>query len=136
MQGKIIELMTKTLTHGIEISVECKFWPEQSSPKDNLYFFIYYITIENKSSESVQLIKRHWDIFDSINEKRMVDGIGVVGETPIIEPGEKYEYNSGCNLVSEVGSMKGYYTMKKMKDGSEVDVEIPQFNLIVPAKLN
>jgi ApaG protein len=128
--------MTKTLTHGIEISVECKFWPEQSSPKDNLYFFIYYITIENKSTETVQLIKRHWDIFDSINEKRMVDGIGVVGETPIIEPGEKYEYNSGCNLVSEVGFMKGYYTMKKLKDGTEVDVEIPQFNLIVPAKLN
>lgn len=128
--------MTKTLTHGIEISVDCKYWPEQSSPKDNLYFFIYYITIENKSSETMQLIKRHWDIFDSINEKRMVDGIGVVGETPIIEPGEKYEYNSGCNLVSEIGFMKGYYTMKKLMDGTEVDVEIPQFNLIVPAKLN
>lgn len=128
--------MTKTLTHGIEISVECKYWPEQSSPKDNLYFFIYYITIENKSRESMQLIKRHWDIFDSINEKRMVDGIGVVGETPVIEPGEKYEYNSGCNLVSELGFMKGYYTMKKILSGTEVDVEIPQFNLIVPAKLN
>ncbi len=128
--------MTKTLTHGIEISVECKYWPEQSSPKENLYFFIYYITIENKSTESMQLIKRHWDIFDSINEKRMVDGIGVVGETPILEPGEKYEYNSGCNLVSEIGFMKGYYTMKKILSGTEVDVEIPQFNLIVPAKLN
>ncbi len=128
--------MTKTLTHGIEISVECKYWPEQSSPKDNLYFFIYYITIENKSSETVQLVKRHWDIFDSINEKRMVDGIGVVGETPIIEPGEKYEYNSGCNLISEIGCMKGYYTMKKFKTGTEVDITIPQFNLIVPAKLN
>ena len=128
--------MTKTLTHGIEISVECKYWPEQSSPKDNLYFFVYYITIENKSEEPVQLIKRHWDIFDSINEKRMVDGIGVVGETPVIEPGEKYEYNSGCNLVSELGFMKGYYTMKKLNSGGEIDVVIPQFNLIVPAKLN
>ncbi|MBP7810094.1 MAG: Co2+/Mg2+ efflux protein ApaG [Bacteroidia bacterium] len=128
--------MTKTLTHGIEISVECKYWPEQSSPKDNLYFFIYYITITNKSAEPMQLIKRHWDIFDSVNEKRMVDGIGVVGETPVIEPGEKYEYNSGCNLVSEIGFMKGFYTMKKINDGAEVDVEIPQFNLIVPAKLN
>ncbi len=128
--------MTKTLTHGIEISVECKYWPEQSSPKDNLYFFIYYITIENKSVEPMQLIKRHWDIFDSVNEKRMVDGIGVVGETPVLEPGEKFEYNSGCNLVSEVGFMKGYYTMKKINTGEEVNVEIPQFNLIVPAKLN
>lgn len=128
--------MTKTLTHGIEISVECRYWPEQSSPKDNLYFFVYYVTIENKATEAVQLLKRHWDIFDSINEKRMVDGIGVVGETPIIEPGEKYEYNSGCNLNSEIGYMKGHYTVKKMTDGKELDILIPQFNLIVPAKLN
>ena len=84
----------------------------------------------------MQLIKRHWDIFDSTTDKRMVDGIGVVGETPTLEPGEKYEYNSGCNLVSEMGYMKGYYTMKRIKDGSELEVSIPQFNLIVPAKLN
>jgi ApaG protein len=128
--------MTKTLTHGIEISVTCNYWPEQSNPKDNLYFFIYYITIENKSSEAVQLIKRHWDIFDSISDKRMVDGIGVVGETPVLEPGEKFEYNSGCNLVSEIGYMKGYYTMKRLSDSTELVVEIPQFNLVVPAKLN
>lgn len=128
--------MTKTLTHDIEISVECKYWPDQSSPKDNLYFFVYYITIENKGSQSVQLIKRHWEIFDSINDKRTVDGVGVVGETPVIEPGEKYEYNSGCNLVSEIGNMKGYYIMKRLKDGTQINVTIPQFDLIVPAKLN
>jgi ApaG protein len=128
--------MTKTLTHGIEISVECKYWPEQSSPKDNLYFFVYYITIENKSGESVQLIKRHWDIFDSISDKRTVDGIGVVGETPVLEPGERFEYNSGCNLVSEIGFMQGYYTMKRLRNETEINVNIPQFNLIVPAKLN
>lgn len=128
--------MTKTVTYGIEISVVSKYWPEQSSPKDNLYFFVYYITIENKGNQAVQLIKRHWDIFDSVNDKRVVEGIGVVGETPILEPGEKYEYNSGCNLNSEIGYMKGYYTMKKLVDGSEIEVTIPQFNLIVPAKLN
>jgi len=128
--------MTKTLTHNIEISVECKYWPEQSNPRENHYFFVYYITIENKGNQAVQLIKRHWEIFDSINEVRTVDGVGVVGETPIIEPGEKFEYNSGCNLVSEIGYMQGYYTMKRMHDGSEIEVTIPQFNLIVPAKLN
>ena len=128
--------MTKTITHGIEISVKCNYWPDQSSPKDNLYFFIYYITIQNNSKQAVQLIKRHWDIFDSNTEKRMVDGIGVVGETPILEPGEKYEYNSGCNLVSEIGYMKGYYTMKNMADQSEMEAEIPRFNMIVPAKMN
>ncbi len=128
--------MTKTITHGIEISVKCNYWPDQSSPKDNLYFFIYYITIQNNSKQAVQLIKRHWDIFDSNTEKRMVDGIGVVGETPILEPGEKYEYNSGCNLVSEIGYMKGYYTIKNMADQSEMEAEIPRFNMIVPAKMN
>lgn len=128
--------MTKTLTHGIEISVNCKYWPEQSSPRDNLYFFVYFITIENKSDVTVQLIKRHWEIFDSVNEVRTVDGDGVVGQTPVLEPGQIYEYNSGCNLVSEMGYMKGYYTMKKLIDGKEIQVTIPQFDLIVPAKLN
>lgn len=128
--------MTKTITYGIEISVVSKYWPEQSSPKDNLYFFVYYITIENKGNQTVQLIKRHWDIFDSINEKRVVEGIGVVGETPVLEPGEKYEYNSGCNLNSEMGYMKGYYTMKKIEDNTEIEVVIPRFNLFVPAKFN
>ena len=128
--------MTKTLTHDIEISVVSKYLPEQSSPNDNLYFFIYFITIENKGSQSVQLIKRHWEIFDSINDLRTVDGIGVVGETPVIEPGETFEYNSGCNLVSEIGYMKGHYIMKRLIDNSEINVTIPQFNLIVPAKLN
>ncbi len=128
--------MTKTLTHDIEISVECNYLPEQSSPKDNLYFFIYFITIVNKGAMSVQLVKRHWEIFDSINELRTVDGIGVVGETPIIEPGESFEYNSGCNLVSEIGYMKGHYIMKRLFDNKEIEVTIPQFNLIVPAKLN
>lgn len=128
--------MTKTLTHDIEISVESRYYPEQSSPKDNLYFFIYFITIENKGTQTVQLIKRHWEIFDSNNDIRTVDGVGVVGETPILEPGEKFEYNSGCNLVSEIGYMKGHYTMKRLSDDAEINVTIPQFNLIVPAKLN
>lgn len=128
--------MTRTLTHGIEISVDCKYWPDQSNPRENLFFFIYYITIENKSTSAVQLIRRHWDIFDSTNEKRSVDGVGVIGETPRIEPGEKFEYNSGCNLTSEMGFMEGYYTMKRISDGSEINVTIPKFALIVPAKLN
>jgi len=128
--------MTKTVTYGIEISVECDYWPQQSNPRDNNYFFVYFITIENKSDFAVQLIRRHWDIFDSNGEKRQVDGEGVVGETPVLEPGEKFEYNSGCNLVTELGYMKGYYTMKRIIDGKEVKVQIPEFNLVVPAKLN
>ena len=73
--------MVKISTHNIEISVEVKYWPQHSMPKENHYFFVYFITIENKSDFSVQLLRRHWDIFDSIGDKRVVDGDGVVGET-------------------------------------------------------
>lgn len=128
--------MVKIRTHNIEVSVEVKYWPQHSMPKENHYFFVYFITIQNKSDQSIQLIKRHWDIYDSIGEKRKVDGDGVVGETPVIEPGGKFEYNSGCNLTSEMGFMTGYYTLINLIDGKEFQVEIPKFNLIVPSKMN
>lgn len=128
--------MVKISTHNIEVSVEAKYWEKQSIPKEGHYFFVYFITIENKSDYTVQLTRRHWDIFDSIGEKRTVDGDGVVGETPVIEPGQKFEYNSGCNLTSEIGYMKGHYTLVKVLDNREFQVEIPKFELVVPAKLN
>jgi ApaG protein len=128
--------MLRIKTHNIEISVEARYWSESSVPKDNHYFFIYFITIENKSDFTVQLTKRHWDIFDSVGDYRVVDGEGVVGETPVLEPGKKFEYNSGCNLTSEMGCMKGYYTFLNMMDNREFRVEIPKFELIVPARLN
>lgn len=128
--------MVKTITNDIEISVDVKYWPQQSMPCENHFFFVYFITIENKSEYSVQLTKRHWDIFDSISDFREVDGEGVVGETPILEPGEKFEYNSGCNLNTDMGYMKGYYTMSRLLDNKEFIVDIPKFDLIVPAKLN
>lgn len=128
--------MVKTTTNNIEISVEAKFWPNHSVPRENHYFFIYYITIQNKSEFSVQLLKRHWDIADSNGDKRLVDGDGVVGETPVLEPGEKFEYNSGCNLQTDIGCMKGYYTFSRLIDGQEFRVTIPKFDLVVPSKLN
>ena len=128
--------MVKTTTHNIEISVDVKYLSEQSLPRENHYFFIYFITIQNNSNFSVQLLKRHWDIFDSGGEKRQVDGEGVVGETPIIEPGQKFEYNSGCNLISELGYMEGFYAMIRLMDESEFSVQIPRFELVVPSKLN
>lgn len=128
--------MVKISTHNIEISVEVKYWPQHSMPKENHYFFVYFISIRNKSDEAVQLLKRHWDIFDSTGDKRLVEGEGVVGETPVIEPGAKFEYNSGCNLSSEIGYMKGFYTLIKLKNGQEFHVEIPKFDLIVPSKMN
>ncbi len=128
--------MVKITTNSIQISVEVKYWPQQSIPRENHYFFIYFITIENKSDNTVQLLRRHWEIFDSISDFRTVDGDGVVGETPILEPGQKFEYNSGCNLTTDIGYMKGHYIMKRLSDDREFNVDIPKFDLIVPAKLN
>lgn len=128
--------MVKTTTNNIEICVETKYLWQQSIPKENHYFFVYFISIENKGDFAVQLLKRHWEIFDSGDQKRFVDGDGVVGETPIIEPNQKYTYNSGCNLMSEVGYMKGYYKMRQLLTGQNFQVQIPKFDLIVPAKLN
>lgn len=128
--------MYKTVTKNIHISVVVKYWPNQSLPKENHYFFVYYITIENKSEYTVQLMNRHWDIVDTQGENRTVDGEGVIGETPVLEPGEVFKYNSGCNLTGELGYMKGYYTMKRLLDNEQFKVQIPRFDMVVPAKLN
>jgi len=128
--------VVKIKTHNIEVTVEVRYLSRQSIPKEGHYFFIYFITIENKSDFSVQLIRRHWDIFDSVGEKRVVDGEGVVGETPILAPGEKFDYNSGCNLTSDMGYMNGYYTLVRLINNEEFQVQIPKFDLVVPARLN
>ena len=128
--------MASIVTHGIEISVETRYYAPQSDPKNNHYFFVYEITITNRSEFSVQLLKRHWDITDASGEKREVDGDGVVGETPILGPGEAFAYNSGCDFSTEIGKMSGYYTMQKQLDGSQFNVTIPEFVMVLPAKLN
>lgn len=128
--------MVKTSTHNIEVSVEARYASAQSLPREGHYFFIYFITIENKSDHSVQLLRRHWDIFDSTGDKRTVDGDGVVGETPVLAPGDCFQYNSGCNLTSDIGYMKGHYTLIRVLTNEEVTVQIPMFDLVVPAKMN
>lgn len=128
--------MVRTVTHNIEVSVDVKYWHQHSMPNENHYFFVYFISIENRSEYTVQLLRRHWHIFDSTGEHREVDGDGVVGENPVLEPGQRFEYNSGCNLNSEMGYMRGHYTFEKILDGKEITVDIPQFDLIVPGKLN
>jgi ApaG protein len=98
--------------------------------------FAYRITIENNSDYTAKLTHRHWDIFDSIGDHKVVDGEGVVGEQPILAPGEAHQYTSGCNLKSEMGFMEGYYLMTREIDGTIFEVEIPRFNLIANYKLN
>jgi ApaG protein len=128
--------MVSITTHDIRVSVESRFLSERSDPKSNFYFFVYFINIENHSPFTVQLLRRHWEITDSVGEKRIVDGEGVVGETPVLEPGKSFTYNSGCDLKTEFGKMKGYYVFKRIFDEKEFQVSIPEFVLEVKGKWN
>ncbi len=128
-------MITKA-TSGVIISVETEYQTEYSNPENMHYMFAYRITIENASSHTIQLVNRHWDIFDSIGENKTVDGEGVVGTQPVLAPGESHQYVSGCNLKSEIGYMQGFYTMKREMDDYYFQVDIPRFNLIASFKLN
>jgi ApaG protein len=124
--------MVKATTEGISVAVLTEFEPDYSSPLQNHFVFTYHISIENNSSNTVQLLRRHWNIVDSNTEFREVAGEGVVGTQPILEPGEKYQYVSGCNIKTTMGKMYGFYTMERILDGKQFNVEIPEFMMIVP----
>lgn len=124
------------ISQGIRISVQTKYREEQSQPERNHFFFSYHITIENLTDYSVQLLYRKWNILDSNGDFREVEGAGVVGVQPFIEPGATFEYQSACNLTTDFGRMDGYYIFCRQFDNFNVLAEIPAFNLIVPWKLN
>lgn len=128
-------MVTKT-TEGIKISVETFYQPEYSRPLSNEFMFAYRITIDNVSSHTIQLLSRHWFIIDSNGTRREVQGEGVVGKQPVIEPGKQHQYVSGCHLRTEMGKMFGSYTMERTMDGKRFVVNIPEFQLIAPDKLN
>lgn len=128
--------MSTILTEGIEISVKTSYLAEQSNPIANHYFFVYEISITNKSSYTVQLLSRHWDIIDGVGKQRIVDGEGVIGEQPVIEPNERFVYKSGCDFETDTGKMFGYYTMLRLVDSQLFNVQIPEFLMVLPAKLN
>lgn len=128
--------MATQITEGVKVSVETVYQPEYSNPENQHFMFAYRITIENLSDHSIQVLRRHWYIFDSNGSRREVKGDGVVGQQPIIDPGEQHEYVSGCNLKSDMGSMEGNYQVLREIDGSRFDVKIPKFILIAPHRLN
>lgn len=128
--------MTTQITDGVKVSIETVYQPEYSNPDNEHFMFAYKIRIENLGDYSVQLLKRHWHIFDSNGIKREVKGDGVVGLQPIIPPGEVHEYVSGCNLKTDIGYMEGTYEMLREVDGTTFEVVIPQFSLITPYRLN
>lgn len=116
------------ISHDISVAVKPLYLEEESSPVAGKHVFAYFITIRNMSDTPVQLLERHWDIKDSIGEEYTVDGDGVIGKQPVIEPNDKHEYNSFCVLKSYKGSMKGYYLMER-EDGVRIKVKIPEFLL-------
>lgn len=124
------------ISSGIRISVQTILNMEVSLVDQNRFFYNYHITIENINPYPVCLLKRHWEIFDSLHELRVVDGDGVVGLTPVIQPNEKFSYSSGCDMFSEVGFMKGYYTFERLDKNLYFEVEVPKFDLIFFGKLN
>ena len=128
--------MVTAITEGIKISVDTIYQDEHSNPENGHFMFAYRISIENLTDFEIQLMRRQWFIFDSNGTVREVEGEGVVGVQPIIMPGESYSYVSGCNLKTDIGSMRGRYLMRRSLDNSEFLVEIPEFELVVPFRLN
>lgn len=128
--------MTSQISEGVKISVETFYQPEYSNPLNSEYMFAYRITIENTNNFPVQLLTRHWYIFDSDASQREVEGDGVIGVQPVIGSGETYQYVSGCNLKTDIGKMRGTYIFMNLHDKSSFIATIPSFDLFAPFKLN
>lgn len=118
-------------TRGIRVSVDARFSAEHSAPERQHWFFLYTIRIENTADLTVQLQSRHWIITDGDGRVEEVQGPGVVGEQPVLMPGDSFEYTSGCPLTTPTGSMAGTYQMIT-PTGESFDVEIAKFDLRGP----
>lgn len=127
--------MSETVTRGIRVEAESFYDAERSSPLESYYFFAYRIRISNLDSETVQLISREWVIVDGNGEEQRVQGPGVVGEQPILERGESFEYTSFCPLPTAVGSMHGSYRMV-YRNGEGFEAAIAPFSLAAPNAVN
>ena len=126
---------TPTPEFQVSISVQTEFIEERSFVEDNKYFFSYTVTIKNQGAKSVQLISRHWIINNAHNDRVEVKGEGVVGEQPIIKPGETFTYSSGTEIDTPIGSILGSYQMVT-ENGIEFDAEIPEQKLNMPRTLH
>jgi ApaG protein len=127
--------MSQAITNGILVTVKSAYMPERSSPTLRRFAFAYTVTIANQGKETTQLMSRHWVITDSEGETQEVRGDGVVGEQPVLAPGEAFEYTSWCVIATPTGSMRGTYQMVGQA-GSRFDAEIASFRLGMPHSLN
>ncbi|HVF38005.1 MAG TPA: Co2+/Mg2+ efflux protein ApaG [Sphingomicrobium sp.] len=118
-------------TGGLTVRVAVSYLPEQSAPEQGRWFWSYHVRIENHGEGTVQLLARHWRIVDGNGNVQEVRGQGVVGEMPVIPPGDSYDYVSGCPLDTPAGSMSGHYQFVD-QHGSRIDAVIPAFSLLSP----
>ncbi len=126
---------SECVTRGIRVEVESAYSEERSSPSTHEWFFLYTVRISNEGQETVQLVSRHWVITDGTGEVEEVEGPGVVGEQPVLGPGESFQYTSGCPLSTPFGSMEGTYQMVA-ESGAKFDAEIAAFALREPGSIH
>lgn len=126
---------SSAITDGIRVSVTSRYIPEQSVPRLKRFVWAYTIRIVNESRSAAKLVSRHWVIVDALQKVEEVRGPGVVGEQPRLEPGQSFQYTSGCVLATSRGTMRGEYQMVR-DDGAQFDAEIAAFALELPATLN
>ncbi len=131
----IIAVVSEATTEGIRVEVSSFYVEERSTPREDYYFFAYRVRISNLGPETAQLISRRWCITDADGRDETVEGPGVVGEQPILQPGAHFEYTSFCPLPTVVGSMRGSYQMRTAT-GRDFEAEIPAFTLAVPHAVN
>jgi ApaG protein len=123
--------ISEAVTQGVRVRVESEYAPDRSKPSKNQWFFLYTVTITNEGPEVVQLLTRHWVITDGTGHVEEVRGPGVVGKQPTLNPGERFEYTSGCPLATPFGVMEGTYQMVT-QSGERFDAKIAPFTLSEP----
>lgn len=128
--------MKKSNTNKYIISVETTYMSDYEMQLPYKYFFTYQITIQNLSEQTGQLVSRYWKIKDGSGINEVVKGLGVIGQQPVIAPGESFTYTSGCPLISSIGKMEGYYLFLNLVDNTTFKVQIPAFELIPKFALN
>jgi ApaG protein len=120
--------ISEAVTNSIRVEVMAKYSPENSRPAQDVWVFEYTVRITNQGEETVQLISRHWIITDALDHIEEVQGPGVVGEQPVLAPGESFKYSSWCPLKTPTGMMRGTYQMARA-GGGQFDIEIAPFGL-------
>lgn len=128
--------MVEQITKGIKVHVKTKYNGASYRNNKLYHVYAYLITIQNNSNDAVALTHRFWNIFDSLNQNEIIEGEGVVGQTPTLYPTESYTYSSGCFLESTIGAMSGHYKMTNLNNNKKFKVYIPTFQLITPELSN